>query len=87
MHNLYPHVSNSSKAMLAIRSNYIDISVVSERVLSTAGNIISSQRTRLLPENATMLICIKHFQINIDIIYFQYYVLCFRHVMMLNIHM
>ena len=87
MHNLYAHVSNFRKAILAIRLNYIDISVVSERVLSTAGNIVSSQRTCLSPENANMLNCIKHFQINIDIIYFQYYVLCFRHIMILNIHM
>ena len=69
------------------RPNYIDSSVVSKRVLSTARNIISSQRTYLLPENANMVICIKHFQINIDIKYFQYYVLCFRHLMILNIHM
>ena len=27
MHNLYPHVSKFTKAMLAIRPNYIDISV------------------------------------------------------------
>ena len=36
MHNLYAHVSNFRKAILAIRLNYIDISVVSERVLSTS---------------------------------------------------
>ena len=42
MHNLYPHDSNFTKAMLAIRLNYIDISVVRERVFSIAGNIISS---------------------------------------------
>ena len=54
MHNLYAHVSNFRKAILPIRLNYIDISVVSERVLSTAGNIVSSQRTCLSPENANM---------------------------------
>ena len=36
------------------------ISIASERVFSTAGNIISSQRACLLPENANMLIFIKH---------------------------
>ena len=56
MHNLYAHVSNFRKAILAIRLNYIDISVVSERVLSTAGNIVSSQRTCLSPENALLLV-------------------------------
>ena len=65
MHNLYAHVSNFRKAILAIRLNYnfiIDISVDSERVLSTAGNIVSSQRICLSPENANMLICIKIFR-------------------------
>ena len=53
---LYPHVGNFAKAMLAIPAT----SVASERVFSTAGNIISSQRACLLPENANMLIFIKH---------------------------
>ena len=35
-------------------------SVTSERVFSTAGNIISSQRECRLPDNANMLIFIKH---------------------------
>ena len=53
---LYPHVSCFSKTMLALPA----ISVASERVFSTAGNIISSQRICLLPENPNMLIFIKH---------------------------
>ena len=62
MYNLYPHISNFTKAMLALA----DISVVSDRVVSTAGNIISTQRTCLLPENANMVIFIKPFIIYSD---------------------
>ena len=67
---IFTHMSAISprRCWQSARPNYIDSSVVSERVLSTARHIISSQRTYLLPENANMVICIKHFQINIDII-------------------
>ena len=60
---LYTHVSNFTKAILALPA----ISVVSEKVFSTAANIINSQRACLLPENANMSIVIKFNKVFYDI--------------------
>merc|ERR1712208_68654 len=48
----YPLLSPLAKAFLSIPAT----SVPSERVFSTAGDIVNAQRSQLLPENVDMLI-------------------------------
>ena len=52
----FPNVAKYAKCILGIPAT----SVPSERIFSTAGNIITEQRSALLPENANKLIFIKH---------------------------
>ena len=52
----FPHLGRHARCLLAIPAT----SVPSERVFSTAGNIICSQRACLSTDNANMLIFIKH---------------------------
>ena len=52
----YPHLASYARCLLAIPAT----SVQSERVFSSAGNIITSQRACLSPDNANMLIFMKH---------------------------
>jgi hypothetical protein len=50
-------------ALVGVVRKYLGIpatEVASERVFSTAGNIITSRRTRLLPENAEKLVFLHH---------------------------
>ncbi len=48
---MYPLLSSLSKAYLTIPAT----SVPSERVFSTAGDIVNAQRSQLLPQNVDML--------------------------------
>lgn len=50
--NRYPNISKIAKKYLTIPAT----SVPSERVFSTAGDIITAERSRLSPENASILI-------------------------------
>lgn len=51
----YPLLSPVAKAFLSIPAT----SVPSERVFSTAGDIVSAQRSQLLPENVDVLVFLK----------------------------
>lgn len=51
----YPLLSTLAKAFLSIPAT----SVPSERVFSTAGDIVSAQRSQLLPENVDVLVFLK----------------------------
>ncbi|KAE8297845.1 hypothetical protein D5F01_LYC02317 [Larimichthys crocea] len=51
----YPLLSQLAKACLAVPAT----SVPSERIFSTAGDIVNAQRSQLLPENVDMLIFLK----------------------------
>lgn len=53
--HIYSMLAPLAKAYLAVPAT----SVPSERVFSTAGDIVSSQRSQLLPENVDMLIFLK----------------------------
>lgn len=52
---LYPHLAKLAAAILPIQAT----SASTERVFSVAGRTISDERTRLLPENAEILIFLK----------------------------
>jgi len=51
----YPNLSKLAKRYLAVQAT----SVGSERVFSTAGDIVTSQRAALSPENVDILIFLK----------------------------
>ena len=51
----YPLLSLLAKACLSVPAT----SVPSERIFSTAGDIVNAQRSQLLPENVDMLIFLK----------------------------
>lgn len=51
----YPNVSRLSKHYLSVQAT----SVASERVFSTAGDIVTAQRAALSPENVDILIFLK----------------------------
>lgn len=51
----YPLLSSLSKAYLTVPAT----SVPSERVFSTAGDIVNAQRSQLLPENVDMLVFLQ----------------------------
>jgi hypothetical protein len=51
----FPNLSLKSKMFLCVPPS----SVASERVFSTAGNVIEEHRTRLLPEKAERLVFLK----------------------------
>lgn len=51
----YPNVSKLAKCYLAVQAT----SVASERVFSTAGDIVTAQRAALFPENVDILIFLK----------------------------
>lgn len=51
----YPHLSKLAKRYLAVQAT----SVASERVFSTAGDIVTAQRAALSPENVDILIFLK----------------------------
>lgn len=53
--HLYPNLSKLSKQYLAVQAT----SVASERVFSTAGDIVTAQRAVLSTENVDMLIFLK----------------------------
>ncbi len=52
---MYPLLSSLSKAYLTIPAT----SVPSERVFSTAGDIVNAQRSQLLPQNVDMLVFLQ----------------------------
>lgn len=52
---MYPRLSSLSKAYLTVPAT----SVPSERVFSTAGDIVSAQRSQLLPANVDMLVFLQ----------------------------
>ncbi|KAI4881690.1 hypothetical protein NFI96_031341 [Prochilodus magdalenae] len=52
----YPLLSQLAKACLSVPAT----SVPSERIFSTAGDIVNAQRSQLLPENVDMLIFLKN---------------------------
>jgi hypothetical protein len=52
---LYPHLAKLAAAILPVQAT----SASTERVFSVAGRTISDERTRLLPENAEILIFLK----------------------------
>ena len=51
----YPLLSHLAKACLSVPAT----SVPSERIFSTAGDIVNAQRSQLLPDNVDMLIFLK----------------------------
>lgn len=51
----FPHMAQLAKCLLAI----LGTSVPSERVFSTAGDVVTSSRSCLRPENVNMLIFLK----------------------------
>lgn len=53
--NQYPNLSKLAKRYLAVQAT----SVASERVFSTAGDIVTSQRAALSTENVDILIFLK----------------------------
>lgn len=52
---MYPLILPLAKAYLTVPAT----SVPSERVFSTAGDIVNAQRSQLLPENVDMLIFLQ----------------------------
>ena len=51
----YPHLAKLAKRYLAVQAT----SVASERVFSTAGDVVTAQRNALDPDNVNMLIFLK----------------------------
>ena len=59
---VYPHLAKLAKRYLSVQAT----SVASERVFSTAGDLVSAERSCLSPENVNKLIFLKK-NLNIDI--------------------